>query len=139
MWEDRIFIYAPRIAKPRLMSFITPSQPLPSIAPREIQHLRESLGWSQVKLARFLEKNSATVSRWEAGHFAPDAITNSVLMRLWIDVFGSYEGPYLFEEESAPLATKNESLLASIGKALLVGGVTYFIVKGLSAEEDQDG
>jgi transcriptional regulator with XRE-family HTH domain len=98
--------------------------------------LRASLGWSQVKLARFLEKNSATVSRWEAGHFAPDAITNSVLVRLWIDVFGSYEGPYVFEDESAPEATKSSSLLVDIGKALLVGGVTYFIVKGLTEEKD---
>lgn len=118
--------------------------PLRPLQKHEIRYLREALGWSQVKMGRFLSKDTGTISRWESGQFEPDPLTLGVLHNLWIKVFGKYEGPYpdwyAKERKSSaaakPEQTESAEMITLIGKALLIGGVAYFIAKGLNIKEE---
>lgn len=116
--------------------------PLPPLQPHEIRYLRESLGWSQAKLGDFLGKTKVTIHRWEQGQFAPDEVTLGVLHRLWIEVFGEYEGPYANmyaanTSAQAPSTQLHNDKLATVAKALLIGGVAFFLAKGLMIDEEE--
>ena len=116
--------------------------PLAPIQAHEIRYLRESLGWSQAKLAQFLSRDRATVSRWESGQLAPDEIQQGVLHGLWNQVYGPYAGPYqnmyIHESVQPPETGKSDELLKTIGTALLVGGVAFFIAKGLMIDPEEE-
>src|SRR5690349_11015887 len=45
----------------------------------KIRQARETLGWSQVELARHLEKNQSTIAKYELGH---EAIRSTDLPKL---------------------------------------------------------
>lgn len=115
--------------------------PLPPFQPYEIRYLRESLGWSQTKLAEFLGRTRMTIYRWEQGGFAPDEVTLGLLHRLWEVVFGDYDGPYanMYAEdaEGAPSMQVSDDRLSTIAKALLIGGVAFFLAKGLMIDEEE--
>lgn len=113
--------------------------PLPRLMPHEIRYLREQLEWSQLQFGRFLSKDRATISRWESGLLKPDALSLGVLHGLWTQIFGSYEGPYpnWYETEILkPLSPKTKEVLSVIAEALFVGGVAFFIAKGLKIGEE---
>ncbi len=105
-------------------------RPIPPLAPNEIQHLRKALGWSQTKMGQFFGRDGGTVQRWEAGRYDPEPAHNGVLYQLWIEVFGSYDGPYQFPTAEKP--ERADESLKLLAKALLIGGAAYFIVKGLA-------
>ncbi len=93
-------------------------------------------------MAQFLSKDKGTISRWESGQFEPDELTLGVLHRLWLKVFGEYEGPYKIEFETEkpaanPAPQKSKDALEVIGKALLIGGVAFFIAKGLKISKEE--
>jgi len=115
--------------------------PLPPLQPHEIRYLRETLDWSQAKMADFLGRTKATVSRWELGYYTPDEVTLGVLHKLWMELFGEYEGPYANMYESAPAERApdliaRQDVVSTIGKALLIGGVAFFLAKGLRIDKE---
>ncbi len=114
--------------------------PLAPLQPHELRYLRESLGWSQAKMGSFLGKTKVTVHRWEQGQFAPDDVTLGALHRLWYEVFGDYEGPYknmYAGQEPAPAPLVAADKLATVAQALLIGGVAFFLAKGIMVSDDE--
>lgn len=116
-----------------------PDYDIPVLLPAEIRYLRRTLGWSQVRLGAFLDRDAATISRWESGIYAPDALAAGVLYRLWMHVFEGIE--YKDEEPREPVRpqpTKEFDALRELGKLLLTVGVTYVIAKGLENLDDDE-
>ena len=110
--------------------------PIKPLTPGEIRHLRESLDWSQAKMARFLSKDTATISRWESGQHEPDPMTLGVFHGLWKEVFDPDTKNQSATSAAMPTPQKSSDTLSVIAKALLIGGVAYFIAKGLQIKED---
>lgn len=108
---------------------------IPVLQSYEIKHLRETLGWSQARMGKFLGRDGGTISRWETGH-EPDELAAAALFGVWEDVFGPYEGPYPVTYSQPP--AKSDDLLKQLGQMLLVGGAAFFIAKGLSGLLDPE-
>lgn len=84
----------------------------------------------------FLGRDAATVSRWETGRYPPEEWAAAVLYRLWIGLYGVYQGPYTDLESTS--ATRSDDALRNLGSLLLTAGLGYFIVKGLDALDSPD-
>lgn len=56
------------------------------LAPHEIRWLRRTMGLTMAEMGKFLNRNQATVFRWENGHNAPDDGAAATLIMLWEDV-----------------------------------------------------
>lgn len=89
----------------------------------------------------FLGKTKVSIHRWEHGQFAPDEVTLGVLHKLWLEVFGEYEGPYenMYEAQAghaAPSTQVEPGKLSTMAKALLIGGVAFFLAKGLMIDDE---
>jgi DNA-binding transcriptional regulator YiaG len=52
------------------------------MTPEQIKALRNKLGWSQPRLAKYLSTSVHTISQWETGHHKPDKRYNQRLERL---------------------------------------------------------
>lgn len=113
------------------------------LTPAEIVYLRHTLGWSQRRLGAFLGITYATVQRWETGTYEPKPWAAALLFKLWIDVFGTYEGPYLElerePEHSGPQPSQSDEALRQLGALLLTGGIGYLVFKALSGESEEAG
>lgn len=88
-------------------------------------------------MGQFFGRDGGTVLRWESGRYEPEPAHNGVLYQLWDAVFRPYEGPYEFPKEETP--ERNVESQKMLGKALLVAGAAYFIVKGLALLDESKG
>ncbi|MEM1055735.1 MAG: helix-turn-helix domain-containing protein [Bacteroidota bacterium] len=111
------------------------------LTPAEIIYLRHTLGWSQRRLGAFLGITYATVQRWESGAYEPKPWAAALLYKLWLDVFGTYEGPYPELEDEpehyGPQPAQSDEALRHLGALLLTGGIGYLVLKALSGDSEQ--
>ncbi|MEM1057280.1 MAG: helix-turn-helix domain-containing protein [Bacteroidota bacterium] len=109
------------------------------LTPAEIAYLRGALGWSQRRLGEALGRDGATISRWESGLYEPEEWAAIALYKLWIDVFGSYDGPYVeLEPPSAPVPARSDDALRQFAGLLLAGGIGYLFLRALDSGEDSE-
>jgi putative transcriptional regulator len=85
---------AERTGKRTLKTHIVPFKPAPTITPKELAKVRESMNLSRGLFASYLRTNARTLENWEQGRAKPNAQA-ALLIRLlqrFPDTIGRLQG-----------------------------------------------